>query len=236
MRGGWKGLAVGFVAVPFVGIAAAACGGASRAEPEPTRPGTSSEPELAELEELYRVRTDSARARFTEADVRFMTGMIAHHAQALVMAALVPKRTRNRSLRTLAARIANAQRDEIATMRRWLEERGRPVPEVRIAGTELEIRGVGHDASHMPGMLADEQLRELEEATGREFERLFLRYMIHHHRGAVTMVRELFASDGAAQDEAAFRLASDIQVDQLSEIDRMERLLASLPAEGGEGR
>lgn len=235
IRGGWTGLEVVSVPLLLVALGAAACGGASRAEPEPARPGTFSETELAALEELYRARADSARTRFTEADVRFMTGMIAHHAQALVMAALVPERTAQASLRTLAARIANAQRDEIATMQRWLEERNRPVPEVRIVETELEIRGAGRDATHIPGMLTDEQLRELENATGREFDRLFLRYMIHHHRGAVTMVQELFATDGAAQDEAAFRLASDIQVDQLSEIDRMERLLASLPGAGEEG-
>jgi uncharacterized protein (DUF305 family) len=82
----------------------------------------------------------------------------------------------------------------------------------------------------MPGMLTAEQLRDLQSARGPEFDRLFLQYMIQHHRGAVVMVRELFATDGAGQDEAVFKFASDAQVDQQTEIDRMERMLAALDA------
>ena len=85
--------------------------------------------------------------------------------------------------------------------------------------------------TRMPGMLTPEQMRELDAARGREFDRLFLTDMIQHHRGAVTMVHDLFATDGAAQDEQAFKLASDIQVDQTTEIARMERMLAELSAE-----
>ena len=81
----------------------------------------------------------------------------------------------------------------------------------------------------MPGMLTEEQLQELDAARGAEFDRLFLTYMIQHHQGAVTMVLDLFATDGAAQDEAAFKLASDIQVDQRTEIARMKLMLESLP-------
>ena len=83
-------------------------------------------------------------------------------------------------------------------------------------------------AMHMPGMLTPEQIAELGEARGREFDRTFLRFMIQHHRGAVTMVHDLFATDGAAQDEVVFKLASDIQVDQTTEIARMELMLAEM--------
>ncbi|HEX9709302.1 MAG TPA: DUF305 domain-containing protein [Candidatus Thermoplasmatota archaeon] len=165
--------------------------------------------------------------RFTPADVRFVTGMIGHHAQALVMAGLAPSHGASASLRTLAARIINAQRDEIALMEQWLRDRGQPVPRVRVEGTELVVHGAEH-ALHMPGMLTPEQLRELDMARDAEFDRLFLTYMIQHHRGAVTMVEELFATDGAAQDEAVFKLASDVQVDQTTEISRMELMLAAL--------
>jgi len=96
-------------------------------------------------------------------------------------------------------------------------------------GTTLMVDG-GH-AMHMPGMLTPEQIQELDDARGAEFDRLFLTYMIQHHQGAVTMVHELFAIDGAAQDEAAFKLASDIQVDQTTEINRMKLMLESLPAQ-----
>lgn len=82
----------------------------------------------------------------------------------------------------------------------------------------------------MPGMLSAEQLEQLRNARGREYDRLFLTYMIQHHNGAVTMVHELFATDGAAQDDLTFKLASDIQVDQRTEVARMQLMLDAIPA------
>jgi uncharacterized protein (DUF305 family) len=84
----------------------------------------------------------------------------------------------------------------------------------------------------MPGMLTGEQLRQLDQARGEEFDRLFLTFMIQHHRGAVAMVKALFGSYGAAQDETVFKFASDVNVDQTTEIARMEQMLAALIAEG----
>lgn len=162
--------------------------------------------------------------RFTEADVHFVSGMIGHHAQALVMARLAPSHGADPSVRTLTARIINAQNDEIALMERWLADRGQPVPEVQISGINLMVHGADH-AMNMPGMLTQEQLQDLDAARGADFDRLFLTYMIQHHEGAVTMVHELFATDGAGQDEAVFKLASDIQVDQITEVARMKQML-----------
>ena len=116
-------------------------------------------------------------------------------------------------------------------MQRWLRDRGQTVPEVEIDGTTLMVHGAEH-AMHMPGMLTPAQMKELEGASGAAFDRLFLTYMIQHHRGAVTMVHDLFATDGAGQDEQVFKLASDVQVDQLTEIARMERMLAQTAAGG----
>ena len=127
-------------------------------------------------------------------------------------------------MQTLCARIINAQQDEIATMQQWLRDRVRPVPEVHITGISMTVDGPEY-VMHMPGMLTAEQIRELDEARGRDFDRLFLTYMIQHHRGAVTMVHELFGTDGAALDDVVFKLASDIQVDQITEIARMELML-----------
>ena len=205
-------------------LTTAACSGTGRVGTETPSPTGS-----AELETLYWARQDSARTLFTEADVHFMTGMIGHHAQALVMSALAPTNGANASVQTLAARIINAQKDEIATMQQWLRDRGQPVPEVHIEGTHLMVHGAGDHVMHMPGMLTPEQIQELAAARGTAFDRLFLTYMIEHHAGAVTMVDDLFGTDGAAQDEAAFKLASDIHVDQLTEIARMERMLSQLP-------
>jgi uncharacterized protein (DUF305 family) len=206
-------------------VVSSACG-STRTPPE-AGPRPVASPEQTEFEALYRARQDSARMRFTPADAAFVTGMIGHHAQALVMAGLVPARDAQAAVQTLAARIINAQNDEIALMQQWLRDRRQPVPEVHISGTTLMVHGAEHSL-HMPGMLTDEQMKELESARGPDFDRLFLTYMIQHHKGAVTMVHQLFATDGAAQHDQIFKLASDIQVDQLTEIARMEGMLAAL--------
>ena len=188
--------------------------------------------ELNELEELYWSRQESARMSFTDADVRFMTGMIGHHAQALIMSRLAPENDASPRVQRLAARIINSQKDEIQSMQTWLERRDQPVPEVHIDGLNLMIHGpdghMAHNHTNMPGMLSDAQLKELSEAKGTEFDRLFLRYMIDHHQGAVTMVDTLVTTDGAVQDEDAFRLAADINADQMTEIERMRLMLEEI--------
>jgi len=80
----------------------------------------------------------------------------------------------------------------------------------------------------MPGMLTDAQMNELDAARGEDFDRLFLTFMIQHHKGAVSMVKELFAAQGAGQDETVFKFASDVQVDQTTEINRMLEMLFAL--------
>jgi len=187
----------------------------------------------AELEALYWNKIESSRT-FTEADVNFMKGMIAHHAQALIMSEMAVDNGASSQVQTLAARIINAQRDEIRSMLSWLRDRGQAVPEVHIDGLNLMVHGVADHHKHMPGMLTQEQLEDLAAARGAEFDWLFLTYMIQHHSGAVSMVDELFDVDGAAQDDAAFKLASDIHVDQITEIERMELMLDSLAEDGGE--
>jgi uncharacterized protein (DUF305 family) len=213
---------------PIAVLVVVGCGGAGREAATVPSPAVAS---TAELEALYRARTDSARMRFTEADVRFMTGMIGHHAQALVMSDLAPTHGASHAIETLAARIINAQQDEIATMQQWLRDRGQSVPEVHVTGMTMTVHGPEH-AMHMPGMLTPAQLEELDEARGRDFDRKFLTFMIQHHRGAVTMVHDLFATDGAAQDDSVFKVASDIQVDQATEIARMELMLEEMKAAG----
>lgn len=189
--------------------------------------------DMSAMEEIYWERIQNSRLSFTDADVAFMIGMIGHHAQALIISGLAPENDASAEIQVLAARIINAQNDEIASMQRWLADRDQPVPEIHIDGLNLMIHGVeGHgnhaDHTNMPGMLSQDQLQELYEAKGAEFDRLFLKYMIEHHNGAVVMVKELFGIDGAVQDEDAFRLASDIQVDQITEVERMRMMLEKL--------
>jgi uncharacterized protein (DUF305 family) len=151
-----------------------------------------------------------------------MTGMIHHHAQALVMARMAPTHGASPALQVLAGRVINGQNDEIALMQQWLRDRNQPVPD-----PSAPMHGGGH-AMHMPGMLTDEQLAELDAARGADFDRLFLTTMIQHHQGALTMVEELFGTHGAAQGDAIFKLASDIGADQSSEIDRMRTMLREI--------
>lgn len=213
----------------FLAANLAACSSPAKLTTETPPSPQQENTETAELEALYNERIKSARMRFTEADVDFMKGMIAHHAQALVMSDLAPKNGASPAVQTLAARIINAQNDEIATMQQWLRDRDQEVPEVHIMGNELMVHGAGDHHMHMPGMLTQTQLDELAAARDVEFDRLFLTYMIDHHAGAVTMVEDLFSKDGAGQDEAAFKLASDVQVDQITEINRMKLMLEALP-------
>jgi len=158
-----------------------------------------------------------------------MSGMISHHAQALVMAGWAPSHGANPSVRTLAERIINGQQDEIVSMQRWLRDRGQPVPEASATGMKVQMHGAEHDML-MPGMLTAAQMQQLDQARGPDFDRLFLTFMIQHHRGAVSMVKDLFGTNGAAQDEKVFKFANDVNVDQSTEIARMERMLAGLQA------
>ena len=171
-------------------------------------------------------RADSGRPPYTRADVQFMQGMIAHHAQAVYMASLAPSHRARSDVRTLAERIDVAQRDEIAFMQRWLGERRETVPEAAFTHDMSGHAMAGMSGALMPGMLTHEQLMQLDEATGPAFDRLFLTFMIQHHQGALTMVERLFASPGAGQDVTIFRFASDVTADQTTEIDRMRSMLS----------
>jgi len=198
----------------------AACGTGSRGEVESSvRPEPAS---MAEMEALYWARVESARTRFSAEDARFLVGMIDHHSQAVRMANLAPDRAGSQPIRTLAARILASQEEEIEIMRQWLEDRGQAAP-------GMHGPGMAHGGHGMPGMLGPDEIIALEAASGVAFDRLFLRSMIIHHRGAVAMVDELFSTDGAANAPEIFRIASDIQADQASEVTRMERMLAQLP-------
>jgi uncharacterized protein (DUF305 family) len=166
----------------------------------------------------------------TEADVAFVQGMIPHHVQALRMTRLVPDRTGREDVPLFAERIDLSQEDEIDVMRRWLEARDEEVPDLGAAHDMDDMAGMeGMDGELMPGMLTEEELLELEAATGEEFDRLFLEAMIRHHQGAMAMVEELYASDGGQEPELS-RLANHIYSDQSIEISRAEGMLAEMDA------
>ncbi len=160
----------------------------------------------------------------SDADIEFMTGMIPHHAQAVLIAKWATTHTGRRDVRVLAERIVVGQRDEIALMQTWLGDRGLPVPAADATHHKMKHGDMEHDML-MPGMLTDAELAQLDKARGAEFDRLFLRFMIKHHEGALTMVDTLFKSHGAAQEETVFRFASDVYADQTTEIEFMTKML-----------
>lgn len=176
---------------------------------------------------IAQARADSLRHPYTAADVRFMSDMIGHHAQAIVMARWATTHGAGSSVRTLAERIINAQQDEIATMQQWLRDRRQTVPDPNAGPMKMVMDGREQEML-MPGMLTEAQMKQLDAARGRDFDRLFLTDMIQHHHGAVTMVNDLVGTYGAAQDDLVFKLASDINVDQTTEIARMQRMLFAL--------
>ena len=164
--------------------------------------------------------SDLASIEFTEADVRFMQGMISHHAQALEMTELLASRTQRDEMRQLAQRIDLSQEDEIGMMQDWLRSRAQEVTAVDAHHAPGAMR--------MPGMLTDDEMGQLEQARAVEFDRLFLELMITHHQGALTMVENLLSQSGSAQDSVLFAFTSDITADQSIEIDRMGGMLSGL--------
>ncbi len=192
------------------------CGGSKPEEPQPTvrvqqgaAPGKPSQ-ELS-AEELKALEGAKPIAQ----DIVFLRGMIHHHRQAILMTGWVPGRTRNTDVKLMAERMSRTQEGEIEQYEQWLSDRGFDP-------------GHGHGAGElMPGMLTQAQLDRLKAAHGKAFDRLFLRYMTRHHRGAITMVRDLYAEGGAQVSEIDF-FARHIESDQEIEIKRMQDVLAEL--------
>jgi len=163
---------------------------------------------------------DLSKVDYIDADIKFMQGMIGHHAQAIEMVALIPKNTANHNLQLLGQRIEISQNDEIRMMQQWLQARGQRVPGLDAMHA--------HGAVLMPGMLNEEEMAKLAQARGAAFDRLFLGGMIKHHEGALQMVKDLFATPGAGQDVGIFSFASDVDADQRMEIERMGAMLDAI--------
>lgn len=185
-------------------------------------------------------------AQANPADVKFMQGMIGHHSQALVMTALVSTNGASPAIRSMAQRITISQRDEIKLMQQWLRQHGQQVPVTDDTTTTMMhdmsamhgntatsggATAMRHDdmSAMMPGMLTGIQLESLRSARDTTFDRLFLTYMIQHHRGALSMVADLLATPRGGEDSDVFRFASDVDADQRAEIARMEQMLENLP-------
>ncbi|MFH8611715.1 DUF305 domain-containing protein [Streptomyces sp. NPDC018029] len=157
---------------------------------------------------------DAARQRSEDdspntADFTYTQMMIVHHGQALRMTELAPKRAGSSRIKRLASRIGAAQRPEIDAMKGWLKKHGGP-------------RGhAGHDHATMPRMAREAQLKQLRAARGKAFDQLFLKLMITHHSGAVTMASDVLSEGNNIQVE---EMANDVVAQQSSEIGRMREM------------
>ncbi|MCA1575808.1 MAG: DUF305 domain-containing protein [Acidobacteria bacterium] len=162
----------------------------------------------------------------SRADVEFMQGMIMHHAQAVEMTALIVSHTENKDIRSLGERIKRSQSDEMKFMQRWLTARGEPtsMPMHHMPGMDMSK----HEML-MPGMLTAKQMDALRNAKGPEFDKLFLRGMIQHHNGALTMVKGLFDTAGAGQDAELYNFATEVDSGQRAEIKIMQTMLGEKP-------
>ena len=162
-----------------------------------------------------------ANSAYIPADVSFMQGMIIHHHQALLMSRLATQRTNNKTLLDLANRIDVSQADEIAFMQTWLREREEIAPEPSKDHQE-------HSEHNMAGMATPAQMIQLAASKSTDFDRLFLKLMIAHHDGAITMVEDLREWPGSTYDPQLNEFASDVSNDQAVEIERMNGLLVGL--------
>lgn len=156
-------------------------------------------------------------AIYTEADVRFMQGMIAHHAQAIFMSRMAAAHGANPRVLKFATKIDQSQIAEIRLMQQWLHRNSQSAPDTSSWRT-----------MQMPGMLTADQLKELDGAKGTDFDRDFLTLMIQHHNGALKMVSDLFATPLAAQDVDVSVFANDVQTVQTAEIGTMQQMLGNL--------
>ena len=187
-------------------------------EPAVVQPGAPGKPSRS-------IPTNAAPVQLaepTKADVEFMQGMIMHHGQAVEMTKLVAAKSHNPDILELGRKIDISQTDEMGFMKRWLQDRGKAISEMQ----DMPGMDMSSMMPAMPGMLTKAQMDTLRKVEGPEFDHLFLTGMIQHHTGALYMVKQLFATAGAAQDAWLFDFTSDVDNTQQAEIDIMRHMLA----------
>jgi len=212
--------------VSFLPLAIHAQQGETKSQPVVVQPGAP-----GQRTQVLPPTTTAKLPPLSAKDVEFMQGMIMHHGQAVEMTALINERSTNKELRLLGARISHSQADEMKYMERWLRLRGEPTSMAMPEMDHMADMDMSHHKPHvlMPGMLTREQMEALKNAKGAEFDRLFLSGMIQHHKGALTMVEELFNTAGAGQDSELFNFATDVDSGQRAEIRIMETMLGEKP-------
>jgi uncharacterized protein (DUF305 family) len=174
-------------------------------------------------------------AAHNDQDVVFAQQMIVHHQGAVEMAKMATTKASSQEVKTLAATIESAQAPEIEEMTSWLTTWGEPVTADSSMGgmdhssdpamTSSSMSGSAMGGSSMPGMMSEEQMTQLNSATGADFDRMFLQMMTEHHKGAVTMAQ---TEQQQGQNPQAMQLADSIVTSQTAEIDQMNQMLTAM--------
>lgn len=199
--------AFALITVPALAIALAACGDDDGASTRHPMPAHSASPGGAQA------------GAHNGQDVMFARMMIPHHRQAVEMAGLAAARASTARVKTLAADIEKAQEPEIQQLSAWLKSWGAPVPPPGTTG----MGGMHHGGTDgMDGMMSEKDMKELEAAKGKAFDRAFLEMMIEHHEGAVAMAKAELSS---GQFPPAKQMAGSIVSSQTAEIEKMRTLL-----------
>lgn len=206
-----KSKARALAALIVLGLSVIACNKDKAAAP------ATADHNMADMPGMSAPITIPAGVLYTEADVRFMQGMIAHHAQAIYMSRMAEARHASPRVLKFATKIDQSQQAEIFLMQDWL---------LRNKQTAPDTSSWRHMT--MPGMLTADQLASLDAAKGADFDKQFLNLMIQHHEGALKMVVDLLASPFAAQDVDVSVFANDVTVVQTAEIETMQQMLANL--------
>ncbi|MET9123705.1 DUF305 domain-containing protein [Streptomyces sp. NPDC004528] len=171
----------------------------------PGRPGEAAETLSAGEAAKKRTEDDSPNS----ADFAYARMMIEHHTQALEMTRLAPRQAESSRVKALAARISASQGPEISSMKGWLDTH------------DGDAHAARHQHEEMPGMATEAQLKALRVARGKVFDRLFLKLMITHHDGAISMATDVKAQGNNIQIE---EMADDVIAQQTSEISRMRAM------------
>lgn len=150
------------------------------------------------------VSPQSDNSDFNRPDLMFMNMMIIHHNQAIEMSEMAKNRTENSNILRLSENISEAQKEENRKMADWLKEAGHNPP------------ARGH---RMAGMASEQEMEELRQSEGQEFDLLFSELMIRHHEGGIQMAR---AEVQNGRSEKVTELAGLMVKVQQEEIDKME--------------
>jgi uncharacterized protein (DUF305 family) len=163
------------------------------------------------------------------AEAGFARDMTVHHGQAIHMAMVEYDRGQDATLRRMAYDIATSQQYQIGVMEGWLREWRLPLTTDRqpMAWVPNGANMLQPDG-RMPGLASNDELKRLEDASGRDADILFCQLMLRHHLGGIHMVDAVLQ---ASDNDQVRELAQAMRTAQRGEIDAMSEMLKAWGAQ-----